>query len=402
MKKIALAAILFLTGIFAFSQSGKITADDIRLVFESGKSFDAQGGFHLYVRKKRGIESVMLTETTKDPSGKSDNYAYRALEFNPVNGNEKRMLDGKFLESDSAKFPLMDSSAEADSVFGEAFHIFIPSVIAFGYEWTRHGQIKIGRGTFINIRAFEKKYGDYSGRFYDNPFMFDLGSPVGKKHDGQAQNAKIVLTDDYNPDAAKTFSDVAAFNGGEICYSKGTETIVSDITASLDRIKTTEKADVVFAIDATGSMKDDIQTLREEWIPRLMMSFEKIKSLRIALLLYRDYGDTFKLMGLPVKRFEFTDRIESFNRDLNSFKIYGNEGGDIPEAVYEALYAGLTFYNWRKDAERKIILIGDAPAHPVPKGTGRYTKKLVEQTAIAKNVKIDTIIIPDDKTRRGR
>ena len=54
-------------------------------------------GFHLYVRKKVGIGSILLTETTKDPALKEDNYAYRASEYNAVNGDEPRMLNGAFI-----------------------------------------------------------------------------------------------------------------------------------------------------------------------------------------------------------------------------------------------------------------------------------------------------------------
>lgn len=398
-----------------------ITPQDLRLVYEEGKNFESVNGYHLYVRKKSGIESIMLTETTKDFTGNSDNYAYRAIEYNSVNGDELRYLNGKVLDSRFSKYSLIDSTPEVDREFGLAFHIYIPSEIEYGYEWSRNGRLKIGKGTFINIRSFEKKYGDYSGSFLDNPFMFDLGKAtiakksIEKQEDGiknsyekekkqeeEPVKKTIILTDDYNPLAASSFNDIANFNGGEMVYSKGPETIIDDIMDSLERINPKDKIDVVFAIDATGSMKDDVQKLREEWIPRLVESLKKYGSVRLGLLLYRDYNDTYRLMGLPVKRFEFTDKIDVFTKNLNNFVIYGNEGGDIPEAVYEALYAGIEFYRWRKDAYRKIILIGDAEPHPSPRGTGKYTKQLVADRAVARNIVIDSIIVPDNKADRGR
>ena len=415
MKKSFFLIIAAFYSIFALSAQNSsllISKDDIRIEGGSGKFKDSDG-YHLFIRKRPGVESVMLTETTKDPAGNMDNYAYRALEYNSVNGDEIRYLNGKRLSSEMAKFSLIDSTAEKDEQFGQAFHIFIPSTIAYGYEWSRHGTIKIDKGTFINIRAFSKKYGDYTGNFYDNPFMFDLGAPVKKPVPAptpipepaplpDAIEEPVVLTDDYNPVAANAFSDIAEFNGGTLCYSRGPDTLVDDIMDSLARISPKQKVDVIFAIDTTGSMKDDVQKLREDWIPRLIASLKDYGNLRIGLLLYRDYGDTYRLMGLPVKRFEFTDKIEVFTKNLNNFVIYGNEGGDIPEAVYEALYASLAFYKWRIDATRKIILIGDAEPHPSPRGTGKYSKELVAQTAKAKGVVIDAIIVPDDKSARGR
>ena len=433
--------LLFLT---VFSVAASFAAEDIlihpedlRLVYDDGANFDSAKGYHLYIRKKTRIESVMLVETTKDPEGKEDNYAYRALEYNSINGDEIRYLNGKVLDSPGAKYPLMDSTPEPDPVFGEAFHIFIPSEIAYGYPWTRNGVLKIGRGTFINIRAFEKKYGDYTGDYADNPFMFDLGKAVAKKRplpppepepdfpeieepavrepevpapvpeplepeSVDEEPEVILLTDDYNPDAAESFKNIAAFGGGEMVYSKGPETLPDDIMAALDRIGNKDEADVVFAIDTTGSMKDDIQKLRKVWIPQMFEKIKDFKSLRLGLLLYRDYGDTYKWMNLPVKKFEFTDRIEDLRKNLNGFHIYGTEGGDIPEAVYEALFASLEYYNWRSSAERKIILIGDAEPHPKPRGSGKYSKELVASLAEQKDIKIDAIIVPDNKSDRGR
>lgn len=416
-----------------------IHPEDLRLVYDDGANFESAKGYHLYIRKKSRIESVMLVETTKDPEGKQDNYAYRALEYNPINGDEIRYLNGKILNSEGAKYPLMDSTPEADPVFGEAFHIFIPSEIAFGYPWTRNGVIKIGRGTFINIRSFEKKFGDYTGDYADNPFMFDLGRAVAKKKPlpppppapepepepvpepkiedepepepmpepvpevtAVEEPETIVLTDDYNPDAAESFKNIAAFGGGEMVYSKGPETLPDDIIEAIDRIKTRDSADVVFAIDTTGSMKDDIEKLRKVWIPQMFEKIKEFKNLRLGLLLYRDYGDTYKWMNLPVKKFEFTTRVEDLRKNLNSFYIHGTEGGDIPEAVYEALFASMEYYKWRPDAERKIILIGDAEPHPTPRGSGKYSKDLVAQMAEQKGIVIDAIIVPDNKSDRGR
>ncbi len=436
-------SVMILTGCLVFGQTSAVSplfvsGNDIRLQHEDGADFEKASGFHLYIRKKPGIESVMLVETTKDPAGKSDNYAYRALEYNDVNGDEKRMLNGQELTSEWARYSLIDSTPEKDEQFGEAFHIYIPSEIQYGYPWTRNGKLKIDRGTFINIRSFGKKYGDYDGGFYDNAFMFDLGKPVKKAKPVQkvVEEVKVVvpepvveepvkevkvieppvyeepapveekevplLTDDYNPVAAETFKAIADLNGGKMVFSRGPETIIEDIMDSLERINPKTLCDVVFAIDATGSMKDDIQKLRDEWIPVLTEGLKKFDDIRFGLLLYRDYGDTFRLMGLPVKKFDFTNKMTQFEKNLNSFVIYGNEGGDIPEAVYEALFASMDFYAWRAGSYRKVILIGDAEPHPEPRGTGKYTKERVETTAKMKGVVIDAIIVPDDKYERGR
>lgn len=409
MKKCFLFFLIFFAVFSCFSADGLlILKEDIRLVYEEGQGFDNVSGFHIYIRKKDGMESVMLTETTKDPDGKSANYAYRAMEYNPINGDEIRYLDGKPLVSEYSKYSLIDSTVEDDAVFGKAFHIYVPSEIQFGYPWARNGKIKIDKGTFINVRSFEKKYGDYTGQFADNPFMFNLGTPVKKELPPPVVAAPVEepvvveLTDDYNQKAVESFEEIAGFNGGKMIYSKGPDSIIDDINEAIDRIDE-KKADIVFAIDATGSMKDDIEQLRREWILQLIEKLKKFDDCRIGLLLYRDYGDNFRYKNLPVKFFDFTKNIDQFTHDLNNFKIYGMEGGDIPEAVYEALYASMKFYGWRSGVYKKVILIGDAEPHPSPRGmVVKVSKDTIVDLANKTNTVIDTIILPDNKSERGR
>ena len=433
----------------------RITAQNVRLVPDKEK-----GGYHLYVKKTANVNSILLTETTKDPTGKNDSYAYRAKEYNSINGDEIRYLDGKTLVSEGAKYSLVDSTPEDTSFFGPAFHIYIPDTIVYGYPWSRNGEVKLGKGTFINIRSFEKPYADYSGDYMDSPFMFDLKTakksekkpastsakevaketvkePVKEaakqtvkksakkpkieekpatqpfvepevfdeapaeetdlplkeeKTELTSEELETVLTDDYNPVASDSFKD---FSDG-IIYSKGPATIIEDIHSILDGIEDKADLDLIFAIDATGSMKNDLEKLKADLTPALKEIFGENTLARIGLLFYRDYGDTFKYMGLPVKCYSFTSNYTTFSKNLNSIKIYGKEGGDIPEAVYEAIYAASEFYNWRTTSQKVVILIGDAEPHPVPRGIGKYSREYVLGLAESKNIKIRSILLPQD------
>ncbi len=417
-KKWILITLVFMTVQVVFAQSDgsqttlytakqqqlRITAGNVRLVRD-----EKNGGYHLYVKKLPNVNSILLTETTKDPEGKSDSYAYRAQEYNSINGDEIRYLDGKKLESEGAKYSLVDSTPENTSFFGPAFHIYIPKTIVYGYEWSRNGQITIGKGTFINIRSFEKPYADYTGDYMDSPFMFDLkvtkrvvkkpAPKVQPKPDPEPINEpepvdepETVLTDDYNPFASEKFKEFS----DDIIYSKGPETIIEDIRGLLADIEDKDNLDLVFAIDATGSMKNDLDKLKTDMYPLLTELFGNTPGARVGLLFYRDYGDTFKYMDLPVKVFPFTSNFTSFSKNLNSIRIYGKEGGDIPEAVYEAMYASCEFYSWRNTAQKKIILIGDAEPHPTPRGIGRYSKDYVMGIAESRKIKIHSILLPKD------
>jgi hypothetical protein len=126
-------------------------------------------GLHLFIRKKPGIGSVMLTESTRDPAGIEDTLAYRAPEWNPVNGDEQRVG----ASGQDALWSLIDSSPEPHPLLEEAFHVYIPPVIVYGAEGSRQGIVDIAEGAYINIRTFALPYADYAGEFEDNPFTLD-------------------------------------------------------------------------------------------------------------------------------------------------------------------------------------------------------------------------------------
>lgn len=379
------------------NQDYLITKDDIRLVK------DTEAGYHLFIKKKPKINSVILVETTKDPLGQAENYAYRATTFNSINGNEKRILNGEFLTSEYAKFSLIDSTPEKDEQFGEAFHIYIPEKLVFGYPWSRNGEINIEKGTFINIRTFEKPYADYTGEWKDNSFMFNF--TVVKKPLPPSEpepeplpepEPKMILTDSYNPKASFVFEKIANSSKGLFKYSEGPDTIVEDFMESFLAINPKDKIDLVVCIDATGSMKDDIEILKRNLIPTLQKELQNCGDVRLGLILYRDYIDSFRHKGLPLKLYDFVDNLDDFMKPVNQLKITGLEGGDVPEAVYEALYGAIQYYDWDVNAQKKIILIGDAEPHPSPRGTTiKCTFELVDSLAKQKNILIDTIITPD-------
>ena len=359
-----------------------IMPNDIRLEVAE------EGGWNLFIRKKDELNSVLLVETTKGTDSTATNYTYRASEFNTINGNEKRLLDGEFLDSDYSKYSLVDSTAQNDNEFGQAFQIYIPKTLLFGYPWNRSGEVEVGLGTFVNIRGFEKPYADYTGAYQDNPYMFDFIKPKDTK------KITPVLTDIYNEMAAQAFTEIA---NGSVVYSKGPESIVDDVMKAFSNLPKDKPVDVVFAIDATGSMWDDIERLQKELVPTLTDSLKERTDVQLGLLFYRDFTDNFKYINLPVQIMPFTKDENYFFQKLNTMKIPKGTGlgGDIPEAVYEALYASMKYFKWRNNSEKKIILIGDAQPHESPRGIYGVSKETVEKLSSAMNVTIDAIITPD-------
>lgn len=359
--------------VFLEAEDLSLSKEDL-LVIQNPK-----GGYHLYIRAKPDIKSVLLTETTKDPDLKLDNYAYRDPNYNEINGDEKRLLNGEFLLPEKKLYSLIDSTPEKNTPLGEAYHIWIPYIILYGYDWSRSGEIEVKDGTFFNIRTFAKPYGDYTGNFQDNPFTLRVTQkPVEKDPPPDLS---------YSDEAVKTFTDLADTTEGEMIYAKGPEDILLTIKEILKKGEK-DHLDLLFALDSTESMKDDVEEVRKNISSMLAETLPQYKTYRIALVLYKDYREDFLVREACV----FTDNLKKFEKALYGFRVFG--GRDIPEAVYEGIFLGLR-QSWRAlDAEvdKKLILIGDAPPHPKPRG--KVTKEDVDKLAADKGVKIYPIILP--------
>ena len=365
------------------------------------------GGYHLYVRARKGLGSVLLTESTKDPALQADNYAYRALEKNAVNGDEKRLLDGKPIPASSKIWSLIDSTPEPDAAFGSAFHVFIPWIVAWGYPWTRNGTTYIVDGSFINVRTFAKPYADYSGPFADNPYLIRVTQkPAPRKPapppppppapepapapEPVPEPAKVEEPppekhdpDLYMPETVKTFESIAESTKGEIRFADDTKDVAPQIASLLDKAAG-KTLDLVICLDTTDSMQDDIDAVKSMLPDLVKKKLAAVSSYRIGFVPYKDYFEDYLY-----RRYDFSPDVSTFFAQLAGIRVGG--GRDIPEAVYEALYAALTEFEWKAE-ERLVILIGDAPPHPVPRG--KVDKAMVQEAAARLDVSLDVIILP--------
>jgi hypothetical protein len=330
----------------------------------------ADGGFHLYIRKKPAVSSVLLTESTRDPALRAENYAYRTGEWNSINGDEIRVLDGQPIPRENRIYSLIDSTPENHPELGPAFHIYIPYILNYGYEGARHGEIYVVDGTYLNIRAFSLPYADYRGAFRDNPFVLRVTQqPLPGPPEGN-----------FMKDTIDAFTEISQ---GNFVYSSGPADLVDRIRDVLEQ-EQGKNVDIVICLDTTGSMKDDIAAVRLGLIPMLQEITARFASFRIGMVLYKDYNDEYLTRVVP-----FTGDFGVFQRSLNAVRTGG--GRDIPEAVYEALYDGAVQFPWA--AESKImLLIGDAPPHPRPRG--KITKEMVDSEVAGRALKVHAIILP--------
>ena len=117
--------------------------------------------------------------------------------------------------------------------------------------------------------------------------------------------------------------------------------------------------DIAFVVDATGSMSDEIDFLKQDLVDIIskVQSVRPDMKMRTAALFYRDEGD------------EYLTRHHNFTDDLKKTVGFvkeqsANGGNDYPEAVHTALERMLQDLSWNEDARTRLaFLLLDAPAH---------------------------------------
>lgn len=365
-RYLIMAIALLLPGIVA-AQDLSIGPED--LIIEQ----NLDGGYDLWIRQKEGVGSVLITESTEDPERKVASYALRANEYNKYNGDEKRMLNGEFLNPEKKLFSLIDSTPELKEGLGQAFHIFIPYIVSYGYPWSRQGEILVVDGTYLSVRSCGSKYADYDKGFKDNPFIMRV---TQKPFEGPAD-------DNYMEDTLVSYEEIAEEGGGRALRCMGEDDLLNALEDILDDVDS-GSLDLVLALDTTASMENDIPWLKRELVPLLREQTEGYRHFRFGMVLYRDYHDEYVTRVRP-----FQSDFSMVQKVINRTTVFG--GRDIPEAVHEALYEGLHAFSWMAE-DRKLILIGDAPPHERPRG--KVTKEMVYDDADSLEIEITTIILP--------
>lgn len=145
-----------------------------------------------------------------------------------------------------------------------------------------------------------------------------------------------------------------------------------------------EEADILFTVDATGSMGDEIQYLQAELLDIIKKAKQQHSNVKINLgsVFYRDHGD------------EYVTSVSPFSKDVNVTNKFiaaqgADGGGDGPEAVDDALHVSVNEMAWSKSARARLMfLILDAPPHAQKNNTDRI------KAAVAKAAEKGIRVIP--------
>lgn len=120
-----------------------------------------------------------------------------------------------------------------------------------------------------------------------------------------------------------------------------------------------KNVDILFVVDATGSMGDEIEYLKSELldVTRRVKEENSAIDLRTGAVFYRDEGD------------EYVTKVSAFSSSQSgTIQFIGDQhadgGGDYEEAVHTALNTAVTQLSWNEHARARLLfLVLDAPAH---------------------------------------
>ena len=137
-----------------------------------------------------------------------------------------------------------------------------------------------------------------------------------------------------------------------------TKTVKTGDTIDLEETFTiSDYMQIMFVIDATGSMGDEIRYLQAEIDDVISRVKEQnaTANIELSIMMYRDTGD------------EYVVKYNDFSTDIDAQKAFLLEqqargGGDYEEAVDEALTQAGT-KQWSTNATKLLFFVADAPGH---------------------------------------
>lgn len=142
------------------------------------------------------------------------------------------------------------------------------------------------------------------------------------------------------------------------------------------------RLDLVFLIDATGSMADEIDKLKAtlRTITAEVAGLPSRPDICLGLVAYRDRGDAFLL-----RSHDFTNDVGAFLQHA-LYPLRAAGGGDYAEAMNEALHDTVHQLSWRGDGTtRMVVLLADAPPH-LDYGAPHYDEDMI--AALGKGIKV--------------
>jgi von Willebrand factor type A domain len=121
----------------------------------------------------------------------------------------------------------------------------------------------------------------------------------------------------------------------------------------------TQRVEVVFSFDTTGSMYPCLTQVRRNVKNTVTRLFKEIPGIRIGIIAHGDYCD--ERISYVTSRIDLCDDADALCNFVEQVEPTG--GGDTPEC-YELVLAEAQELSWTPKATKALVLIGDDVPHP--------------------------------------
>lgn len=238
--------------------------------------------------------------------------------------------------------------------------------------------------------------GKFLAQFAENSWGFTSTNRIKvtlTHNDAPVVGATAVATD---PEGKPLFSAVTDSNGvaylftdapnGTVTLTSGDYAATADFTEEIRELSLTtdgalqrsEIIEIMFVIDVTGSMGDELEYLKaeiEDVVDRV--SRENVgATINLALLFYRDHGDKEVFKYHDFVNVTTADGLALQQAAIDAQRATG--GGDWPEAVDEALELAVS-KQWLDGATTKLIFhVFDAPPHSKTSNVEKYNTAIID------------------------
>ena len=119
--------------------------------------------------------------------------------------------------------------------------------------------------------------------------------------------------------------------------------------------------DLAFVVDTTASMSNLIHAAQKQLVQVIdALADGSDVDMRLGIVEYRDHPPQDNMVS---RVYPFTDDSAKAKKTIKALKVNG--GGDAPEAVFAGVVSALRKLEWRANARRIAVLVGDAPPHGV-------------------------------------
>lgn len=157
--------------------------------------------------------------------------------------------------------------------------------------------------------------------------------------------------------------------------------------------------DIIFVMDTTNSMKSYLENVLAA--TKEFARQHTDDGLRFGFIGYQDKDPQFSYITK-----EFTSRTlpaSEFVHALAQVKARPSpvRGDDIPEAVFEGINAALDSGQWRQEAVKVIVLVGDAPGKETKELSEKERMTMLRDKASVRNIRLFAFHIEKSKVSKG-